>query len=302
MPRAQRRYVESLSAYARQFLERIDKPDVDHMNGLAPAIAIKQKNQTRNPRSTVATATEIYDYMRLLYARCGTVTCLHCGGIVKRDTVDEIAASVLAIGDETRLYALFPIERRPVVLEPMQEFALPADEAVPKAAPKKLATKKKGKAETTPEKIVDPSEPMRERLMELRRRGYNRLFQNGKLVEFSTPESLLELDFAEPIFVLADRLSVSAEIRSRIVDAIETGYRESGEILFLTAPRDETEPKRLRFSAAFECENCHRAYRDPEPRLFSFNNPYGACPRCQGFWQHDRLRSEPHPSGYIQVA
>src|SRR6201986_3803393 len=86
----QRRYVESLSAYARQFLERIEKPDVDHMDGLAPAIAIKQKNQTRNPRSTVATATEIYDYLRLLYARCGTVTCLHCGGIVKHDTVDEI--------------------------------------------------------------------------------------------------------------------------------------------------------------------------------------------------------------------
>src|ERR1035441_10541920 len=89
----QRRYVESLSAYARQFLERIEKPDVDHMDGLAPAIAIKQKNQTRNPRSTVATATEIYDYLRLLYARCGTVTCLHCGGIVRHDTVDEIVAA-----------------------------------------------------------------------------------------------------------------------------------------------------------------------------------------------------------------
>src|ERR1700749_3186005 len=113
-----RRYVDPLSAYARQFLERIEKPDVDHMDGLAPAIAIKQKNQTRNPRSTVATATEIYDYIRLLYARCGTVTGLHCGGIVKRDTVDEIAASILALGDDTRLYALFPIERAPVVLEP----------------------------------------------------------------------------------------------------------------------------------------------------------------------------------------
>src|ERR1035441_9195847 len=89
----QRRYVESLSAYARQFLQRIEKPDVDHMDGLAPAIAIKQKNQTRNPRSTVATATEIYDYLRLLYARCGTVTCLHCGGIVRHDTVDEIVAA-----------------------------------------------------------------------------------------------------------------------------------------------------------------------------------------------------------------
>jgi excinuclease ABC subunit A len=278
----QRRYVESLSAYARQFLERIEKPDVDHMDGLAPAIAIKQKNQTRNPRSTVATATEIYDYMRLLYARCGTVTCLHCGGIVKRDTVDEIAASVLGLGDDVRLYALFPIERAPIVFEPMQEFALPAEEVEkPVAKPKKLATKKT-KAEAA-KPVVDPSEATRERLTELRRRGFNRLFQNGSIVEFSTPESLLELDFSQPIYVLADRLSVSAEVRSRIVDAIETGYRESGEIVFLTAPRDGSEPKRLRFSAAFECVNCHRAYRDPEPRLFSFNNPFGACPRCQGF-------------------
>ncbi len=280
----QRRYVESLSAYARQFLERIEKPDVDHMDGLAPAIAIKQKNQTRNPRSTVATATEIYDYMRLLYARCGTVTCLHCGGIVKRDTVDEIATSVLALGDDTRLYALFPIERRTVVLEPMQDFALPPEEVAVKPPPKptKLASKKAAKSVASLP-VTDPTEPMRERLVELRRRGYNRLFQNGAIVEFSTPESLLELNFAEPIYVLADRLSVSAEVRARIVDAIETGYRESGEIIFLTAPRDGSEPQRLRFSAAFECENCHRAYRDPEPRLFSFNNPFGACPRCQGF-------------------
>ncbi len=116
----QRRYVESLSAYARQFLERIEKPDVDLMDGLAPAIAIKQKNQTRNPRSTVATATEIYDYLRLLFARCGTVTCLHCGGVVKRDTVDEIVTALLALPESTRAYALFPIVRAEVRLEPMQ--------------------------------------------------------------------------------------------------------------------------------------------------------------------------------------
>ncbi len=280
----QRRYVESLSAYARQFLERIEKPDVDHMDGLAPAIAIKQKNQTRNPRSTVATATEIYDYMRLLYARCGTVTCLHCGGIVKRDTVDEIATSILALGDEVRLYALFPIERRSIVLEPMQDFALPPEQVAlkPPVKAKKLSNRKATKSAAAAP-VVDPTEPMRERLVELRRRGYNRLFQNGSIVEFSTPESLLELNFADPIYVLADRLSVSVEVRARIVDAIETGYRESGEIIFLTAPRDGSEPQRLRYSAAFECENCHRAYRDPEPRLFSFNNPFGACPRCQGF-------------------
>ena len=104
----QRRYVESLSAYARQFLERIEKPDVDHMDGLAPAIAIKQKNQTRNPRSTVATATEIYDYLRLLYARCGTVTCLHCGGVVNHDTVDEIVTTLLALAEGTRTLCAFP--------------------------------------------------------------------------------------------------------------------------------------------------------------------------------------------------
>ena len=116
----QRRYVESLSAYARQFLERIEKPDVDFMDGLAPAIAIKQKNQTRNPRSTVATATEIYDYLRLLYARCGAVTCLHCGGIVRHDTVDEIVAALLALPESTRAYALFPIVRAEVKFEPLQ--------------------------------------------------------------------------------------------------------------------------------------------------------------------------------------
>src|SRR5471030_977900 len=116
----QRRYVESLSAYARQFLERIEKPDVDHMDGLAPAIAIKQKNQTRNPRSTVATATEIYDYLRLLYARCGTVTCLHCGGVVRHDTVDEIVTRLLALEEGTRVYALFPAMRAEVKLEALQ--------------------------------------------------------------------------------------------------------------------------------------------------------------------------------------
>ena len=135
----QRRYVESLSAYARQFLERIEKPDVDHMDGLAPAIAIKQKNQTRNPRSTVATATEIYDYLRLLYARCGTVTCLHCGGVVKRDTVDEIVTALLSLPEGTRTYALFPIVRAEVKLEPMQ-VPTPAEET---EAPK--PTKKRHK-------------------------------------------------------------------------------------------------------------------------------------------------------------
>jgi excinuclease ABC subunit A len=315
----QRRYVESLSAYARQFLERIEKPDVDHMDGLAPAIAIKQKNQTRNPRSTVATATEIYDYLRLLYARCGNVTCLHCGGTVRRDSVDEIVSRVLSQPEGTRVYALFPIQRREIKLEPMQGPAIAPDETAPESKPKRAA-KKTRSSKTSPLETerIQLTDALKERLAELRRRGYNRLWQadadphsSGKIVEFSTPESLLELDFsaasrtdetARPIFVLADRLALSPDIRSRLVDAIETGYRESGEIQFRTissqnsvisteASASQTRsgetpvfvPQMLRFSSAFECSSCHRAYREPEPRLFSFNNPYGACPRCQGF-------------------
>jgi len=285
----QRRYVESLSAYARQFLERIEKPDVDFMDGLAPAIAIKQKNQTRNPRSTVATATEIYDYLRLLYARCGTVTCLHCGGVVRHDTVDEIVGRVLEQPEGTRVYALFPVVRRELKLEALVGPSTEVEAVA--AAPKKAAKTKKV---ATPV-AVNVTDAIKERLGELRRRGYGRLWQAsvdgagvGKVVEFSTPESLLELDFGavetRPIYVLADRLALSGEIRSRLVDAIETGYREAGEIVFRTVPREEDAAAvSLRFSAAFECSTCHRAYREPEPRLFSFNNPFGACPRCQGF-------------------
>jgi excinuclease ABC subunit A len=304
----QRRYVESLSAYARQFLERIEKPDVDFMDGLAPAIAIKQKNQTRNPRSTVATATEIYDYLRLLYARCGTVTCLHCGGIVKHDTVDEIITTLFALPGGTRTYVLFPIVRAEIKLEPMQIATSDVEAEAPK--PKKTTSKKSAKSTKSIETLT-LTDTLKDRLTELRRRGYNRLFQSGKIVEFSTPESLLELDFTQPIFALIDRLSISPDSRARIVDAIETGYRESGEVQFHTVPRVTNEPspiseeekvvistagaagvekpaslskpQNLRFSAAFECTTCHRAYREPEPRLFSFNNPYGACPRCQGF-------------------
>ncbi len=277
----QRRYVESLSAYARQFLERIEKPDVDHMDGLAPAIAIKQKNQTRNPRSTVATATEIYDYLRLLYARCGTVTCLHCGGVVKRDTVDEIVAAMLGLEEGTRVYALFPIVRAEVKLEPMQ---MPVEAALARPAKKAVKSAKPASGNIAAMTLTDV---LKDRLLELRRRGYNRLFQPvegeaGNIVEFSTPESLLELNFDRPIYVLVDRLALSAEVRSRVVDAIETGYREAGEIQFRTVPR-EGEAVTRRYSAAFECTTCHRAYREPEPRLFSFNNPFGACPRCQGF-------------------
>jgi excinuclease ABC subunit A len=264
----QRRYVESLSAYARQFLERIEKPDVDEIDGLAPAIAIKQKNTTRNPRSTVATATEIYDYMRLLYARCGTVHCIYCDGLVRRDSIDEIAERVLALGEGTRLHALFPVKHQ-------QEE---------KAAAAKPGRRTKAGAKTA--LLESPlTEALKARLGELRTSGFNRLYQRDRIFEFSTPESLLDLDFTLPVFVLIDRIVVDAENRARIVDAAEIAYREAGEVIFEVVPRDETatERPRYRFSAAYECSSCHRPGREPEPRLFSFNNPFGACPRCQGF-------------------
>jgi len=276
----QRRYVESLSSYARQFLERIEKPDVDLIDGLAPAIAIKQKNTTRNPRSTVATATEIYDYLRLLYARCGTVHCIHCDGLVKRDSMDEIAEAVLALGEGTRLQALFPVGEATVT----EAAAKPAAKAGARVAKTAARAKAPAVAADAPH-----TETLKGRLNELRAGGFNRLYQQGKIVEFSTPESLLELDFTLPVFVLLDRIVVSEDNRARIVDAAEIAYREGGEVIYEEALRaDEqgnlpAEPRRWRFSAAFECKSCHRPGKEPEPRLFSFNNPFGACPRCQGF-------------------
>ncbi|HZQ90914.1 MAG TPA: excinuclease ABC subunit UvrA [Terriglobales bacterium] len=262
----QRRYVESLSAYARQFLERIEKPDVELIDGIAPAVAIRQKNSTRNPRSTVATATEIYDYLRLLFARVGQTFCSQCGAEVRRDTVDDVAAAVLSLAEGTRLNVLFPLSA-----------AQRAGDADKKPRAKKSKT-------AAPEPVSDA---LKERLFELRKRGFNRLFQNGQVFEFSTPESLLDVDFSQPVFVLIDRIAVApgdAAGRSRLVDAVEIGYREAGEIVIETAPREgEGAPQRRRFAHRFECKQCHLRYEEPEPRLFSFNNPYGACPRCQGF-------------------
>ncbi|HEY6249586.1 MAG TPA: excinuclease ABC subunit UvrA [Candidatus Angelobacter sp.] len=257
----QRRYVESLSAYARQFLERIEKPDVDLIEGIAPAIAIRQKNSTRNPRSTVATATEIYDYLRLLYARVGRTYCRQCGQQVKKDTVDEIARAVLALGEGTRLNALFPV----------QHAGAPAEA-------------RKGRSKTKKSKAIPFSQsPIKERLFDLRKRGFNRLFQNNQVFEFSTPESLLDIDFSQPVYVLVDRIVVASDQRSRIVDAVELSYREAGEVLFQTAAREDEAQEQLRFASRFECKRCQIRYEEPEPRLFSFNNPFGACPRCQGF-------------------
>jgi excinuclease ABC subunit A len=254
----QRRYIESLSAYARQFLDRIEKPDVDEIIGIAPAIAIRQKNTTRNPRSTVATATEIYDYMRLLYARVGRTICLRCGSEVRKDTVDEIADRVLAQPDGRRFLVLYKLQL--------------SDESSPRAA----KTRKPQKPS---------SDAIRQALASLQKRGFNRLHQNGRTYEFSSPETLLDLDFSQPAYVVVDRLSLDPSIRSRLMDSIEICYREGRGEAILEFPSDEpgAEPERMVFNERFECKKCGLVYQEPEPRLFSFNNPYGACPRCQGF-------------------
>ena len=257
----QRRYVESLSAYARQFLERIEKPDVDLIDGISPAIAIRQKNTTRNPRSTVATATEIYDYLRLLFARAGRTFCLNCGTEVKKDTVDEVFAALGELPEGTRFNVLFPVAARAV------------QPTAAKNRPRKSVPKPSGEL----------TDQLKQRLGELRGRGFNRLYQNGSIFEFSTPESLLEINFAEPVFALVDRMVFASDQRARIVDALEIGFREAGEAVFEIVPRDDTARRQLRFSQRFECKKCGRKYEEPEPRLFSFNNPFGACQRCQGF-------------------
>jgi excinuclease ABC subunit A len=263
----QRRYVESRSAYARQFLERIEKPDVDSIDGIAPAVAIRQKNTTRNPRSTVATATEIYDYLRLLFARVGRTYCVNCGREVKKDTVDEIADAVLALDPGTRVQVVFPL----------QPAVAPTQETEKKAARGRKSARKAAPADS------GLTEQLKARLFELRKAGFNRLYQAGQVFEFSTPESLLDVRFDQPVFMLVDRLTVSAESRSRIVDAVETAYREAGEVIFDLPPHADEPARQLRFAQRFECKSCNLRYEEPEPRLFSFNNPYGACPRCQGF-------------------
>ena len=256
----QRRYVESLSAYARQFLERMEKPEVDEISGIAPAVAIRQKNSTRNLRSTVATSTEIYDYLRLLFARCGQTFCIKCGAEVRKDNPDEIATRVLALAPGRRFYVLYQFR-----------VAAPTAATASKRASKKAA--------------APSADALRHGLIELQKRGFNRLYQAGRVHEFSSPETLLDADFAKPIYVLVDRLALNPESRSRLVDSIEICYREGqGEaILEFIGDGSRGAAERLSFNERFECKNDGTLYQEPEPRLFSFNNPYGACPRCQGF-------------------
>ena len=267
----QRRYVESLSAYARQFLERMDKPDVDEVHGIAPAIAIRQKNATRNPRSTVGTQTEIYDYLRLLFARVGQTFCRVCGRQVTRDSPESVADEVLGnLAEGTRFYVLFPAGA-----------GLRGDGE----------TRGRGNSETrgtenrsaSPRRRVSASArrvAATAHVMSLMQRGFTRLFVNGQTIDLSSPDDYPRDDFKD-VYVLVDRLTARPDVHQRLVDSLEICFQEGhGSAIIETA---DAKPQRLPFSDRFECKYDGTLYTTPEPRLFSFNNPYGACPTCQGF-------------------
>ncbi len=258
----QRRYVESLSAYARQFLERMDKPDVDEVRGIAPAIAIRQKNSTRNPRSTVGTQTEIYDYLRLLFARVGQTFCRVCGRLVSKDSPESIAEEVLnELGEGTRFYVLFPA-RAGLAIEPQKQ-----------------TEKRKSKSSRKPDQLL-LSHTVTAHIMSLMQRGFTRLYADGKVIELNSPDDFTRDNF-EDVFVLVDRLTARPDVRQRLVDSLEICFSEGHGTAVIETVGDS--PQKFHFSERFECKYDHTIYETPEPRLFSFNNPFGACPTCQGF-------------------
>ena len=282
----QRRYVASLSAYARQFLERINKPDVDDILGICPALAIRQKNYTRNPRSTVGTVTEINDYLRLLFARIGTTICQVCGRRIERDTPDKIADFVLALPSGSRFYICMRL-----ALD-RQDEGLAQVSRTQKPSPR-----------VKREKAEKPEDRLAVILPGLQQQGFVRLLIDDRLVDLADSVDALRKSSKKEVHVVVDRLVVAADVRKRLVDSLEVCGRENGgriEVLILSESPAELEGKLTndfpqirwqqhpagllaKFSERFECQLCHIPYEIPEPRLFSFNNPYGACPTCQGF-------------------
>jgi excinuclease ABC subunit A len=287
----QRRYVESLSAYARQFLERMEKPDVDRIDGIAPAIAIRQKNAVRNPRSTVSTTTEIHDYLRLLYARIGRTFCRGCGREVVRETAEVVARELGALAPGTRLLLGFetPVLRvAPAVEREQEEIAANGAEegaeqdllagVAPEPVEAPLA------ADLTP-----PADPVVATLDALRRKGFGRVFVDGRAIALDEVDPV-SLQDATALRVIVDRLRIEGDLRTRLTDSIETAYLEGGGAAFAIETSPEPAPsaggeqvKEHRFSERFECRPCGITYEAPQPRLFSFNNPFGACPTCHGF-------------------
>lgn len=230
----QRRYVESLSAYARQFLERMNKPDVDLIQGISPAVAIEQKTGSRNPRSTVGTTTEIYDFLRLLFARVGKTICFQCGKVVKKATTGTVTDWLEEQEEETKFYLTFPL---------------------------KLHEKTKTEDE----------------IELLKKRGFFRIYVKGKTIDLN--ESFKAPSKRNKIYVIIERFKVNkGQVRNKLSDSIEVTFKEGENRLALINP-DTNEIKE--FNKFYEC--CGIRYEEPEPRFFSFNNPFGACPVCQGF-------------------
>jgi len=277
----QRRYVESLSAYARQFLERMEKPDVDSIDGIAPAIAIRQKNTIRNPRSTVGTTTEIHDYLRLLWARTGKTICRQCGKPVERESPDVVADALLSLPPGTRLLVGFdyPIVKLKLSEGPDDGDGDEEGEGQGNGTLALPLEPRDGAA------VLPATDPFAETLELLRRRGFGRLLHDGRTLALE--EALTQapaIRESSSLAVIVDRLKTGADVRARLIDSIETSFHE-GEGSAFAVEVDETgaEVRTHRFSERFECRNCGIAYEIPQPRLFSFNNPFGACPTCHGF-------------------
>ncbi|HTL01541.1 MAG TPA: hypothetical protein VL243_04920, partial [Vicinamibacterales bacterium] len=279
----QRRYVSSLSAYARQFLERMEKPDVDRIEGICPAIAIRQKNSIRNPRSTVGTTTEIHDYMRLLFARVGRTYCRNCGQEVVRETAEIVAGHLLRLPAGTRLLIGFEMP----VVDVGSAVPVSSDADGEDADPEGARGEGPGADEKGARHLFEKKEPgtfflapIVATLDQLRRKGFHRLFVNGKTVALDDIDPA-ELKDQTSLQVIVDRIKLDGEeLRTRLTDSIETSYREGGGAAF--AIEDQSGKVHL-FSERFECQNCAITYETPQPRLFSFNNPFGACPTCHGF-------------------
>ena len=287
----QRRYVESLSAYARQFLERMEKPDVDAVEGICPAIAIRQKNSIRNPRSTVGTTTEIHDYLRLLFARVGRTFCRRCGREVIRETAEVVAGQLGGLPAGTRLLIGFDM---PVITAPPMVLDRESEEDDTGDGPS-------GEEGAPQPALPGLTDSVVETIAALRKKGFGRLLVDGQPVPLDDvdPASLRE---RAALRVIVDRLKIDGDLRARLTDSIETAYSEGGGAAF-AIELAEPEPVVHRFSERFECRACDLQYEVPQPRLFSFNNPFGACPVCHGFGNVIELDMNlvvPDPSKSIQ--